>query len=164
MDDWREAKLELRPIGVVRSPFRVHIGTPRQPRRGEAASAANEGTIELREDLQNALQDVAGFSHLWVLFWFHVSRGWNLQVVPPRDRHKRGLFATRAPHRPNPIGLSLVRLLSVRGRVLRIAELDLLDGTPVLDLKPYVPYTDCVDDVRLGWLEHLHDPGPDHRP
>jgi tRNA-Thr(GGU) m(6)t(6)A37 methyltransferase TsaA len=150
----------LNPIGVVRSPFKVHEGTPRQPGTGEV----RDGEIRLFPGFQNALKDLAGFSHVWVVFWFHLSRGWNSQVVPPRDVKKRGLFATRAPHRPNPIGLSVVRLLQIQGLTLRVRGLDMLDGTPVLDIKPYVPYVDAIPDAKAGWLDTLGDSaGPDHR-
>jgi len=154
------AELTLQPIGVVRSPFKVHEGTPRQPGVGTIA----DGEIVLRQGLQNALKDLAKFSHVWVLFWFNYSRGWNEQVTPPRDVKKRGLFATRSPHRPNPIGMSVVQLLGVRGTRLTIRGHDLLDGTPVLDLKPYVPYVDSIPHASSGWLAELPpEPRPDHR-
>lgn len=152
----------VRPIGVVRSPFKVHAGTPRQP----GVEPVADGEIELRPGLQNLLKDLATFSHVWVLFWCNYSRGWNEQVVPPRDVKKRGVLATRAPHRPNPIGLSVVRLLGVKGRTLRVRGLDMLDGTPVLDLKPYVPYADSIPGATNGWLDELPARGPrrpDHR-
>ena len=150
----------VHPIGVVRSPFRAHVGTPRQP--GVAPIA--DGEIVLRAGLQNCLKDLKGFSHLWVLFWCNFSRGWNAQVVPPRDTVKRGLFATRSPHRPNPIGLSVVQLLDVRGTRLRVRGLDMLEGTPVLDLKPYVRYADLRPEATDGWLAQLPpEPLPDHR-
>jgi tRNA-Thr(GGU) m(6)t(6)A37 methyltransferase TsaA len=156
----RAPEYAVRPIGVVRSPFTVHEGTPRQPGTGVVA----DGEIRLRPGMQNAVEDLAGFSHVWVIFWFHASRGWNSKVVPPRDTKKRGLFATRAPHRPNAIGLSVVRLLQVHGLTLRIRGLDMLDGTPVLDLKPYVPYADAIPDARAGWVDALGGAaGPDHR-
>lgn len=149
-----------RPIGVVHSPFKVHEGTPRQP----GVEPIAEGEIVLRPGLQNLLKDLAGFSHLWVLFWCNYSRGWNEMVVPPRDVKKRGLLATRSPHRPNPIGLSVVRLLGVKGCRIAIRGLDMLDGTPVLDLKPYVPYCDALPDASEGWLAELPpEPRPDHR-
>src|SRR5688572_28683875 len=137
------SELVVRPIGVIRSPFKVHLDAPRQGR----LAPSSEGTIELARGMQNLLQDVAGFSHLWVLFWCNYSRGWNAQVVPPRDTKKRGLFATRSPDRPNPIGLTVVELLSVRGTKLRVRGLDMLDGTPVVDLKPYVRYADSIPDA-----------------
>lgn len=149
----------LRPIGVLRSPFSVHHEAPRQP----AGRAGVTGEIHLAQGLQNCLRDLAGFSHLWVLFWCHFARGWNAQVMPPRDRQKRGLFATRAPQRPNPIGLSCVRLLSIDKRVLTIGDHDILDGTPILDLKPYLPYCDAVPDAVIGYVAELPEAAGDHR-
>jgi tRNA-Thr(GGU) m(6)t(6)A37 methyltransferase TsaA len=149
--------VKLDPIGTVHSQWRWR---PQAPRQGVAGGATAE--IELQAGMQNMLQDLAGFSHLWVLFWCHRSRGWNHQVVPPRDTVKRGLFATRAPDRPNPIGLSAVRLVRIHGIRLWIADHDLLDGTPVLDLKPYIPDYDSFPHASRGWLAGLTDPGPDH--
>ena len=147
-------------VGVVRSPFKVHVGTPRQPRVGDVQKAE----ITLRPGLQNLLKDLDRFSHVWLVTWLHVARGWNEQVAPPRDRKKRGLFATRAPHRPNPIGISAVRLLGIDGVVLHVEGVDLLDGTPVLDVKPYVPDVDAIAEASRGWLADLPaDPPPDHR-
>jgi tRNA-Thr(GGU) m(6)t(6)A37 methyltransferase TsaA len=103
---------------------------------------------------EHALEDLAGWEYLWVLFWFDRNPGWRPKVRPPRGRRgRKGVFATRAPHRPNPLGLSAVRLLRVDGLTLHIAGVDMLDGTPVLDLKPYVPYTDAYPRARSGWLE-----------
>lgn len=147
-------------VGVVHSPFKVHAGTPRQPRTG----LAREGRIEVHHGYQNLLRDLDGFSHVWVIAWMCYARGWNDLVIPPRDTKKRGLFATRAPHRPNPLGLSLVELLRIEKRELVIGAHDLLDGTPVLDLKPYLPYADAVPNARCGWVDALgDDAGPDHR-
>ncbi|MCC6783232.1 MAG: tRNA (N6-threonylcarbamoyladenosine(37)-N6)-methyltransferase TrmO [Planctomycetes bacterium] len=155
-----ELAYTVRPIGVLRSPFRVHAGTPRQPRVGTPA----EGFVVVRHGLQNLLQDLDGFSHIWLVTWLCYARGWNDLVQPPRDHHKRGLFATRAPHRPNPIGISLVELRAVRKRVLRIGAHDLLDGTPVLDVKPYLHYADSVSGAKMGWVEGIEDAAlPDHR-
>jgi tRNA-Thr(GGU) m(6)t(6)A37 methyltransferase TsaA len=117
----------------------------------------------VRQGLQNCLEDVAGFSHLWVVFWFHFARGFRSRVVPPRDTKKRGLFATRAPQRPNPIGISCVRLLRIEKRVLHIADHDMLDGTPVIDLKPYLPYCDSVPGATLGYVDDLRADAADHR-
>lgn len=149
----------LRPIGVVRSTYRMREEAPRQPVVGEARRAS----ILLRPGMQNTLKDLAGFERIWVLFAFHHSRGWKPQVVPPRDRVKRGVFATRAPDRPNPLGLSCVRLESVFGCRIDIVGHDLLDGTPVLDLKPYIPGYDAFPDAVAGWVDRLETPGPDHR-
>ncbi len=156
----QELAFTVRPIGVVRSPYRVHLGTPRQPRCGDG----EPGAVVVRHGLQNLLRDLDGFSHVWLVTWLCYARGWNDLVLPPRDTQKRGLFATRAPHRPNPIGLSLVELLFVRKRVLGIGAHDLLDGTPVLDVKPYLAYADSVPDARHGWVDGLAEhAGPDHR-
>lgn len=149
----------LRPIGFVRTNQRLHHDAPRQAGLGRGAN----GEIHLRQGLQNCLQDVAGFSHLWVVFWFHLVRGFRSQVVPPRDTKKRGLFATRAPQRPNAIGMSCVRLVRIEKRVLHIADHDMLDGTPVLDLKPYLPYCDSVPEAKVGYVDHLAGDAGDHR-
>jgi tRNA-Thr(GGU) m(6)t(6)A37 methyltransferase TsaA len=153
-------ELAVRPVAVMRSPFKVHVGTPRQPGAGERRG----GAIVVRHGLQNLLRDLGGFSHVWVVFWCNHARGWNDLVVPPRDRQKRGLFATRAPHRPNPIGISVLELLRIERRVLHVGAHDLLDGTPILDIKPYLAYCDSVPGARGGWVDALGDAaGPDHR-
>lgn len=149
----------LRPIGVMRSPHRVHHDAPRQPR----SEGGTEGTIVLAQGMQNGLKDLASFSHIWVLFFCQHTRGWRSQVVPPRDRHKRGVFATRAPARPNPIGLSCLRLLRIDKRTLHVGDHDLLDGTPILDVKPYLPYCDSVPDAAIGYVGGLVDDAVDHR-
>ena len=161
--------LAVRPVGVVRSPYVMREDAPRQPAVGPAVA----GSIILRRTItgpdgrttgaQNLLKDLHGFSHLIVLFWFHHSRGWRPQLVPPRDSVKRGLYATRSPDRPNPIGLSIVRIVDIYGVRIDIAGHDLLDGTPVLDLKPYIPAYDSIPDAHPGWLADLTEPGPDHR-
>lgn len=149
------------PVGVMRSPFRVHQGTPRQ---AAVADEDIEGTIHLKPGLQNLVKDLAGFSHIWLVFWFNYSRGWNETVKPPRDTEFRGLFATRAPHRPNPIGLSVVPLKHVRHTTLTVGTHDLLDGTPILDIKPYIPYADALPEAQAGWVDALGPgAGPDHR-
>lgn len=150
--------LELRPIGFVRSPHRVHHDAGRQPGTGKG----QPGEIHIAQGLQNCLADLDGFSHVWVLFWFHHARGFNAKVKPPRDTAKRGLFATRAPQRPNPIGLSCVELLSIERRIVHIGDHDLLDGTPVLDLKPYLPYCDARPDARIGYVATLPADAGDH--
>ena len=147
------------PIGVVRSPWRYVHDAPRQSGIDETAQAQ----IVLRRGMQTCLADLAGFDRVWILFVFSYARGWKEKVRPPRDTRKRGVLATRSPHRPNPIGLSCVRLLGVRGRTLRIAGHDLLDGTPVLDVKPYLPYCDAHPGVRAGYTEGLAEGKSDHR-
>ena len=140
--------LSLSPIGIVRSPWTAQAGTPIQPAFAEGA----EGTVEVRPDLAAGLADLDGFSRIWLLYWLHRADGFALTVTPYLDDTPHGLFATRAPRRPCPIGLSCVRLLGVDGAVLRIADVDLLDGTPLLDIKPYVPRFDAWPDERAGWL------------
>jgi tRNA-Thr(GGU) m(6)t(6)A37 methyltransferase TsaA len=158
-------ELTLKPIGVVHSPFHDRRSAPRQP----AAARGVAGTIELlpSAEYEHGLSDLATFSHVWVLFWFHLNAGFRAKVQPPRSARKRGVFATRSPYRPNPLGLSVVRLVSVQGRVLHVLDVDMLDGTPVLDLKPYVPYTDALPNANSGWLGADHgvptDPGPRYR-
>lgn len=113
-----------------------------------------ETTIELCDDprLAHALLGLEAWTHVWVLFWFHRVENWRAKVQPPRDTARRGVLATRSPHRPNPIGLTAARLLRVAGHTVVLEGLDLLDGTPILDLKPYVPYADRIDDASTGWL------------
>jgi tRNA-Thr(GGU) m(6)t(6)A37 methyltransferase TsaA len=151
--------LVLRPIGVVHSPFKERVDAPRQP----SAARGVEGTIELfsGRNFEQALEDIQGFNFIWVLFWFHLNTTWKPKVSPPRSGLRRGVFATRSPYRPNPIGLSAVELRKVDGLVLSVRSLDILDGSPVLDLKPYIPYTDSVADATSGWLEAPSDPQPD---
>jgi tRNA (adenine37-N6)-methyltransferase len=149
----------LAAIGLLRTSQRLHHEAPRQSGLGRG----DVGEIHLYQGMQNGLQDLAGFSHLWVLFWCHHARGAPLQVQPPRDQQKRGVFATRAPQRPNPIGMSCVRLLRIEKRVLHIGDHDLLDETPVLDIKPYLPYCDSVPDADMGYVKDLRGDAADHR-
>lgn len=140
--------LTLSPIGIIRTPFAEIKGTPVQP----SASRGTIGRIELNEDLVAGLSDLDGFSHLILIYHFDRSSGYNLEVLPFMDTQPRGLFATRAPKRPNPIGLSVVKLLRIEGSVLHIENIDVLDGTPLLDIKPYVPQLDQAPEVRIGWM------------
>jgi len=143
------------PIGVVHSPFRERSSAPRQ------ASVARDarGTIELfaGRGYEDALEGLDAWDYVWVIFVFHKNveegRGWKPKVLPPRSDAKRGLFATRSPHRPNPIGLSAVKIERVEGLFVHVRQLDVLDGSPVLDLKPYVAYADAYAEARAGWLE-----------
>ncbi len=141
--------MQIQPIGVIHSPFTTPAGVPIQPRYAKGA----EGTVEVYEPFAEGLADLEDFERIWLVYWFHRAPPARLRVVPFKDRRERGLFATRAPCRVNPIGLSSVRLLGVEGRMLRVAELDVLDGTPLLDIKPYVPQFDCYEVRRFGWLE-----------
>jgi len=141
--------LELLPIGIIHSPFTEREGMPVQP----SGAVGVAGTVEVFEEFRAGLDDLAGFSHILLLYQFHRSQGFDLRVVPFLDATPRGLFATRAPRRPNPIGLSVVRLRAVHEGILEIENVDVLDGTPLLDIKPYVPAFDAASDVRIGWLE-----------
>lgn len=142
-------EVRYRPVGVVHSPFSQPEGTPIQPEAGRDV----EGTVEVFPEFSPGLKDVEGFSHLILLFHCHLVGDVSLEVVPHADRVPRGVFATRAPARPNPIGLSVVRLDRVEGRTLHVRDLDVVDGTPLLDIKPFFPTLDAAQDVRLGWLE-----------
>ena len=131
----------------------------------DPSAADSAGVIELYpgRNFEHALEDIAGWERLWVIFWFHHNSGWRPKVMPPRSTGgRKGVFATRAPHRPNPLGLSVVRLERVAGLQLFVRDVDMLDGTPVLDIKPYVPYADAFPDSRHGWLEAPRDPVPGH--
>ena len=141
--------MELTQIGVIHSPFQRASGTPLQPFCAEGV----EGWVEVFEPFVEGLRDVAGFERVWLLFWCHRANEAKLTVIPYRDTAAHGLFATRAPSRPNPIGMSAVRVLAVSGGILRIAEVDILDGTPLLDIKPYVSQYDSYPDRRCGWLD-----------
>jgi tRNA-Thr(GGU) m(6)t(6)A37 methyltransferase TsaA len=151
-----ERRLTLTPIGIVRSPFTEKMQAPRQPNTPQAKA----GTVELfsGHDFEHALEDLTTFRYIWLLFWFDQSEGWRPKVLPPRSEKRRGVFATRSPHRPNPIGMSLVELTGIDGLVLSVEGLDLLDGTPLFDIKPYIPYADSRGDADHGWLEQATDP------
>lgn len=140
--------IAYRPVGVIHSPFKEAKGTPIQ---GAFAPDA-EGEVEVFEEFAEALRDVQLFSHLYLIYAFHKAGKTALTCVPFLDDEPHGVFATRAPCRPNAIGLSIVRILSREGRRIRVAELDILDGTPLLDIKPYVPEFDFRPDARSGWL------------
>ena len=140
---------EYTPIGIIHSPFNEPENMPIQP----ASAKGIKGTIEIFKEYQDGLKDLEGFSHVILLYHFHRSTGFKLQVVPFMDTKLRGVFATRAPRRPNPIGLSVVELNRIENRLLHIRNVDILDGTPLLDIKPYVPEFDVQKDVRIGWLE-----------
>ena len=141
--------IELEPIGVIRTPYTEPKGMPIQP----AGAAGVKGTVEVFEPYREGLADLDGFSHVILLYHFHVSEGYRLRVVPFMDTVERGLFATRAPKRPNPIGLSVVKLDRIEAGVLHVENVDILDGTPLLDIKPYVPEFDAPPETRTGWLE-----------
>ncbi|CCO24598.1 tRNA (N6-threonylcarbamoyladenosine(37)-N6)-methyltransferase TrmO [Maridesulfovibrio hydrothermalis] len=137
------------PIGHIRSPFKIPEGMPIQP----SGAKDVKGHIELYEALEEGLQDLEGFSHIILLYQFHKNEGFELKVKPFMDTEKRGLFSTRAPRRPNMIGMSTVELLGIEGNILKIKGVDVLDNTPLIDIKPYVVKFDAVPADRFGWLE-----------
>lgn len=139
----------FKPIGVIHTPFTDLQGMPIQPSGG----AGVKGVVEVYEEYATGLKDLDGFSHIILLYLLHKSDGFKLHVIPFMDDKPRGLFATRAPRRPNPIGLSVVRLDRIEDGQVHILDVDMLDGTPLLDIKPYVPEFDSPPELKLGWLE-----------
>ncbi len=137
------------PIGVIRTPYGETSGIPIQGVFGPES----KGTVEVFEPFAEGLADIEGFSHLYLIYVFHRSEGYRLKVKPYMDDRERGLFAVRAPKRPNAVGLSVVRLDRREGRILHISEVDMLDETPLLDIKPFVPRFDHRENARVGWME-----------
>ena len=142
-------EIKLMPIGLVHSPFKEPVGVPKDSSNG----MDYKGTIEIFSEYKNGLKDLDGFSHILVLFYFHKSEYSHLIVKPYLDDHLRGVFATRSPHRPNFIGLSVVELLRIEDGILHIRGIDMIEGTPVLDIKPYIPEFDSNEGIRIGWLK-----------
>ena len=142
-------EIKYKPIGIVHSPFKEARGTPIQPR---AAKGVN-GTVEVFPEYAEGLKDVEGFSHIILIYHFHLSKKSVLKVKPYMDNERHGVFAMRGPSRPNPIGISAVRLLRIEENMLHIQDLDILDGTPLLDIKPYVPEFDTRETNKTGWLK-----------
>jgi tRNA-Thr(GGU) m(6)t(6)A37 methyltransferase TsaA len=140
--------IEFTPIGIIHTLFTKPEGMPIQP----TGAGGICGTIELFVKYHAGLKDLEALSHIILLYHFHRSQGFNLQVVPFMDSAPRGLFSTRVPKRPNPIGISIVQLDKIENGVLHIQNVDIMDGTPLLDIKPYVPEFDGPQDVRTGWL------------
>ena len=147
--------INMTPIGIIHTPFKKREGMPIQP----VGAAGTLGTVEIFEEFQAGLADLDGFSHIYLLYHFHQSHEYKMKVVPFMDSVARGLFATRAPKRPNPIGLSVVQLDRVTHGTLFIQNIDVLDGTPLLDIKPFVPYFDSPTTIpiRTGWLEKTQE-------
>jgi tRNA (adenine37-N6)-methyltransferase len=147
-------RLTCEPIGYF---FGNHSEKYMAPRQAELSLNDAKGVIVLNPgyNFEQALEDLAGFEHIWILYWFHRNHSWNPKVTTPRSGPKRGLFATRSPHRPNPIGLSCVPLLKIKGRELLIGKHDLLEGTPILDIKPYLVYADAFPTSKQGWIENI---------
>jgi tRNA-Thr(GGU) m(6)t(6)A37 methyltransferase TsaA len=154
MSEAAPTSLALHPIGFIRTGKHVKFQALHQP----SEQLAERNVLELLpgHNYEQALQDLAGFSRIWLVWWFHRTTTWRTQVFPPRGPEEaRGVFATRSPHRPNPLGLTPVQLLGIEGRTLILGECDLVDGTPIFDLKPYVPAYDSFPQERAGWIEEV---------
>jgi tRNA-Thr(GGU) m(6)t(6)A37 methyltransferase TsaA len=141
-------KIVYEPIGIIHSPFKDIKGMPIQPTGAKGIA----GTIEIHPEFAEGLKDLEGFSHIILIYHFHLSKGYSLKVKPFMDENLRGVFATRAPKRPNPIGISVVKLRKIEGNILNIEDVDIVDGTPMLDIKPYVPEFDVQEIEKIGWL------------
>jgi tRNA-Thr(GGU) m(6)t(6)A37 methyltransferase TsaA len=140
--------LELQPIGIIHSPYKDRGEEPSQGHRSDEISR-----IEAFKEFEEGLQDIEGFSHIIVIYWFHKSHGYHLLVKTPWDDIPHGLFATRSPNRPCPLGLTVLELVASEKNILKVKGLDAIDGTPLLDIKPYIPAIDEGSVVKLGWLE-----------
>ena len=153
------ASIQLQPIGVIRSPYKERHGTPRQPVAPGDDETQVLGCVEIDTDFvpEKALRDLDGFERIWLVTHLHLNPRWGPLVRPPRGGVRRGVFATRSPHHPNGLGLSAVVLERIEGRMLYVRGLDLIDGTPVLDIKPYVPYCDAFPDSAAGWVDTLRE-------
>jgi tRNA-Thr(GGU) m(6)t(6)A37 methyltransferase TsaA len=155
--------LTFTPIGTIHSPYTEPAGMPIQP----AGAAGVKGTVVIDEQFRAGLRDLDGFSRVILIYAFHRCTGYSLDVVPFLDTRSHGIFATRAPRRPNAIGISIVRLVRVTGCELEVEDIDILDGTPLLDIKPYVPSFDCFPEGKAGWFgdcrDRVADARADHR-
>lgn len=149
-----EEYFTLKVIGFFHGNTTSKHRAPRQP----DATLGIDGTIELMkgQDFEQALQDLETFSHIWLIYGFHSAKDWKPMVLPPRGDKKRGVFATRSPYRPNPIGISVVKLVKISGLKIHVQGTDLLDGTPIYDIKPYIPYADSISDANAGWIDTLN--------
>lgn len=148
--------LTLSPIGFIRNNMVSKFAAPHQPNQ----KSSDRAVIELLPDhnFHRALEDLEGFSHIWLIFWFHRNLNWTPKVRPPRGGgKKRGVFATRSPYRPNPIGISAVSLVEICGLNVSVGACDLVDGTPILDIKPYIPAVDSFPQSKIGWLQSIED-------
>ena len=163
--------ITARVIGVIHTPFKEAAGTPIQTIYGQSV----EGRVVLHETYAAALDDIEGFERLWLIYWMDRASAFKPKVIPYRDTREHGLFATRSPSRPNPIGMSVVRLVRRDGPALHVADLDMLDGTALLDIKPYVPSFDSHPGCRAGWFDscavdrhvadnRFHNPGSENQP
>jgi len=142
-------EITIKPIGIMHTPHKDIKDMPIQP----LAAPGVKGYIELLPEYEAGLKDIEGFSHITLFYHFHKIQGYELEVVPFMDNEKRGIFACKAPKRPNAIGISTVKLIKVEGNIIHIEEVDMLDGTPLIDIKPFYPRYDNRENVKIGWLE-----------
>jgi tRNA-Thr(GGU) m(6)t(6)A37 methyltransferase TsaA len=142
-------EITYKSIGIIHTPFKEPKGTPIQP----TASVDNEGQIEIFPEFTEGLQDLENFSHIFLIYHFHLSKKASLKVKPFMDENEHGIYATRAPSRPNSIGISIVRIDKIENNILYVKDVDIIDGTPLLDIKPYVPEFDMRKLTKSGWLE-----------
>ncbi|MEJ2184201.1 MAG: tRNA (N6-threonylcarbamoyladenosine(37)-N6)-methyltransferase TrmO [Nitrospirota bacterium] len=142
-------EIRYKAIGLIHSPFKEPRGTPIQP----TGARGVDGKVEVFPQYAEGLKDLEGFSHIILIYHFHLSKGPALTVKPYLDTEVHGVFATRSPSRPNPIGISVVRLLGIEGNTVHIRDIDAVDGTPLLDIKPYVPQVDTREAAKIGWLQ-----------
>lgn len=147
-------KIELESIGTIHTEFNEIEGMPIQPTGAKGV----KGTIEIKDEYIDGLKDLEGFSHIHILYLLHKVEGYLLEVKPFMDNDTHGVFATRSPKRPNRIGMSVVKINKVEENTVHIENVDVLNGTPLLDIKPYVPqlYEDTIDELRIGWFEENH--------
>ncbi len=150
-------EIKYKPIGVIHSPFKEPKETPIQ----SAAAKGINGSVEVFPEFVKGLKDLGSFSYIILFYHFHLSKKTSLEVMPYMDTKTHGVFSTRAPSRPNHIGISTVRLTSIKGNILHVKDVDIVDGTPLLDIKPYVPEFDIRQDVTTGWLEKNINKLPD---
>ena len=141
------ADVKYNPIGTIHSPYKEIEGMPIQP----CAAIGVKGTVEVKPEYTRGLKDISGFSHIILIYHFHLSKGFSLEVIPFLDDNPKGVFATRVPKRPNSIGLSIVKLIKVEDNIIHIENLDILDNTPLLDIKPYVSIFDEQHETKIGW-------------
>jgi tRNA-Thr(GGU) m(6)t(6)A37 methyltransferase TsaA len=142
--------ITYKPIGIIHSPFKNVEGAPIQP----SGAKGVRGTVEIKKKYVPGLKDLDGFSHIILIYHFHLAKGFKLGVIPFLDETSRGLFATRAPKRPNAIGLSVIKLLKIENDLLFVENIDMIDGTPLLDIKPYIKEFDGVTKSKKGWLKY----------
>jgi tRNA-Thr(GGU) m(6)t(6)A37 methyltransferase TsaA len=153
------SEIIYKPIGIIHSDFRARENMPIQASFAKGAI----GYIEIFDDYVEGLKDLDRFSHLLLVYHFHLSKGYDLVAKPFLDESKHGVFAIRSPKRPNPIGVSVVRLEGIEGNILNISEVDIIDGTPLLDIKPYIPDFDSRSDVKTGWYENKTKDNKDYK-